>query len=81
MSLASYQAPARDSKGRANLGGFGDLIKDNIPISFGETQTSFIALANELDRFRSERAHADRFATIADELELLDRYSLVSVIR
>jgi hypothetical protein len=29
-------------------------------------------LAGELDRFRSDRAHAERLSAIADELERLD---------
>ena len=32
-----------------------------------------IGLAEELARFRSDRAHAARFSSIADELERLDR--------
>lgn len=40
---------------------------------FDETHASFIGLADELARFRSDRAHAARFSSIADELERLDR--------
>ena len=40
---------------------------------FDETHANFIGLADELARFRSDRAHAARFASIADELERLDR--------
>ncbi len=40
---------------------------------FDETHASFIGLAEELARFRSDRAHAARFSSIADELERLDR--------
>jgi hypothetical protein len=40
---------------------------------FGETHASFIGLADELARFRSDRAHTARFSAIADELESLDR--------
>ncbi|HEY0301442.1 MAG TPA: hypothetical protein VGC36_08930, partial [Rhizomicrobium sp.] len=40
---------------------------------FDETHASFIGLAEDLARFRSDRAHAARFASIADQLERLDR--------
>jgi hypothetical protein len=40
---------------------------------FDETHANFIGLAEELARFRSDRAHAARFSSIADELERLDR--------
>ena len=40
---------------------------------FDETHASFIGLAEELARFRSDRARAARFSSIADELERLDR--------
>lgn len=40
---------------------------------FDETHANFIGLADELARFRSDRAHAARFSSIADELERLDR--------
>ena len=39
---------------------------------FDETHASFMELAGELDRFRSDRAHAARLSAIADELERLD---------
>jgi len=39
---------------------------------FDETHTSFIGFANEIARFRSDRAHVARFSAIADELERLD---------
>jgi hypothetical protein len=40
---------------------------------FDETHANFIGLADELARFRSDRARAARFSSIADELERLDR--------
>jgi hypothetical protein len=39
---------------------------------FEDTHQSFIALANELAQFRSDRANAARFSAIADELERLE---------
>ena len=40
---------------------------------FDETHVSFIGLADELAKFRADRAHAARFSAIADELERLER--------
>ncbi|HVB89526.1 MAG TPA: FIST N-terminal domain-containing protein [Beijerinckiaceae bacterium] len=40
-----------------------------------DTHESFIGLARELARFRSERAQGARFSAIADELERIDRAS------
>jgi hypothetical protein len=39
---------------------------------FDETHASFISLADELARFRGDRARAAQFSNIADELERLD---------
>ena len=50
-------------------------ISAEIQRMFEETHASFLGLAEELARFRSERAHAARFSVIADELERLDRAS------
>ncbi|MGB7258584.1 MAG: FIST N-terminal domain-containing protein [Pseudolabrys sp.] len=48
-------------------------IAHEIQRMFDNTHESFMGLAEELDRFRSERAHAARFSEIADELERIDR--------
>src|SRR5262249_53323911 len=47
-------------------------IGSEIQRLFEETHPSFIGLGEEVDRFRSERAHAKRLSAIADELERLD---------
>jgi hypothetical protein len=47
-------------------------IGQEIQRLFDETHASFMELAGELDRFRSDRAHAERLSAIADELERLD---------
>jgi methyl-accepting chemotaxis protein len=48
-------------------------IGSEIQRLFDETHASFIGLAEELARFRSDRARASQFSAIADELERLDR--------
>ena len=48
-------------------------IGSEIQRMFEETHASFIGLAEELARFRSDRARAAQFSAIADELERLDR--------
>jgi hypothetical protein len=48
------------------------VVTAEIEHMFQDTHQSFIALANELAHFRSDRAHAARFSAIADELERLD---------
>jgi hypothetical protein len=47
-------------------------ITAEIEQMFEDTHQSFVALANELAQFRSDRAHAARFSAIADELERLE---------
>jgi hypothetical protein len=47
-------------------------ITAEIEHMFEDTHQSFVALANELAQFRSDRAHAARFSVIADELERLE---------
>ncbi len=48
------------------------VVTAEIENMFQDTHQSFMALANELAHFRSDRAHAARFSAIADELERLD---------
>ncbi len=48
-------------------------IGQEIQRMFDDTDKRFIGLADELARFRSDRANAARFSAIADELERLDR--------
>ncbi len=48
-------------------------IAREIQRMFDSTHESFMGLAEELARFRSDRAHAARFSAIADELERIDR--------
>jgi hypothetical protein len=50
----------------------GTTIAAEMDRMFADTHQSFVALANELAQFRSDRAHAARFSEIADELERLD---------
>ena len=50
----------------------GTTIAAKMDRMFEDTHQSFVALANELAQFRSDRAHAARFSEIADELEQLD---------
>jgi hypothetical protein len=47
-------------------------ITAEIEHMFEDTHQSFVALANELAQFRSDRANAARFSAIADELERLE---------
>lgn len=47
------------------------VIETEIQRMFDESQTSFIALAEELARFRSDRSRAAQFSDIADQLERL----------
>ena len=46
-------------------------IETEIQRMFEESQASFIALADELARFRSDRSRAAQFSAIADQLERL----------
>ena len=48
-------------------------IEHEIQRMFDETHASFIGLADELAKFRADRAQAARFSAIADGLEQLDR--------
>jgi hypothetical protein len=48
------------------------VITDEIEHMFEDTHHSFVALAQELAQFRSDRAQAARFSAIADELERLE---------
>jgi methyl-accepting chemotaxis protein len=50
----------------------GTTIAGEMDRMFADTHQSFVALANELAQFRSDRAQAARFSEIADELERLD---------
>jgi hypothetical protein len=50
----------------------GTTIAAEMERMFEDTHQSFVALANELAQFRSDRARAGRFSEIADELEQLD---------
>jgi methyl-accepting chemotaxis protein len=50
----------------------GTTIAAEMDRMFADTHQNFVALANELAQFRSDRAHAARFSEIADELERLD---------
>lgn len=47
------------------------VIGSEIQRMFDESQASFLALADELARFRSDRSRAAQFSAIADELERL----------
>ncbi len=50
-----------------------DDVAQDIQAMFEDAHASFVALAQELARFRSDRAQATRFSAIADELERLNR--------
>jgi hypothetical protein len=50
----------------------GTTIAAEMDRMFADTHQNFVALANELAQFRSDRAQAARFSEIADELERLD---------
>lgn len=50
----------------------GSAITTEMERMFEDTHKSFVALANELAQFRSDRAQSARFSEIADELERLE---------
>ena len=50
----------------------GSAITAEMERMFEDTHKSFVALANELAQFRSDRAQSARFSAIADELERLE---------
>ena len=55
------------------LSGHGDRNARDPRQARSNGRERLIGLAEELARFRSDRAHAARFSSIADELERLDR--------